>query len=360
MPSTIKIDDELLRKAIALIDREEEDWIAEEINDIRLASPQYAGKSLMEICHLDFLDEPGFREELEMEMYRRMGDRTQAEVLADFINDRRIVWAEWAHEKKKLNQDHTGYLPRPERSANQKERNTMTTQNQNPFYAPMSDTAEFERLEDGVYNGVCVGVELREYRDYNDPNATVQKATYIFQVAEGGQTYYFRTKPLKVVIGEKSNLFILINTWTGASLEKMTEGFSMEKMVGYPAQLVINTVSGKDGKQYANLANVLKVKKGTKVAVVPDAIPAYLVRNSVAQVLAEGITVKPEESKTAKPYATMTEVGTPAPAAPAGAKVTQAADAKGWIQNPPAQPADAVPNVGATAEDDSDDMDLPF
>lgn len=255
----------------------------------------------------------------------------------------------------------------------------MTTQNQNPFYAPMSDTAEFERLEDGVYNGVCVGVELREYRDYNDPNATVQKATYIFQVAEGGQTYYFRTKPLKVVIGEKSNLFILINTWTGASLEKMTEGFSMEKMVGYPAQLVINTVAGKDGKQYANLANVLKVKKGTKVAVVPDAIPAYLVRNSVAQVLAEGITVK-EETVAAKAanfpaqqagglpqaggvqgvaHANVGGVNGGTAQVPAGAKVTQAADAKGWIQNPPAQPADAVPNVGATAEDSEDD-DLPF
>ena len=235
----------------------------------------------------------------------------------------------------------------------------MTTQNTNPFYAPVSDSAEFERLEDGVYNGVCIGVEMREYRDFNDPNATVQKATYIFQVADGGQTFYFRTKPMKVVIGEKSNLFILINTWTGASLEKMTEGFSMEKMVGYPAQLVINTVTGKDGKQYANLANVLKVKKGMKVAVTPDAIPAYLVRNSIAKVLADGITVKPEDNKSTQSYSTMTGVGTPAPAIPAGAKVTQAANAQAWIKNPPAQPADAVPAADKAPEED-DDSDLPF
>lgn len=246
----------------------------------------------------------------------------------------------------------------------------MTTQT-NPFFAPLSDSAEFERLEDGVYNGVCVGVEIREYRDYNDPNATVQKATYIFQVAEGGQTFYFRTKPLKVVIGEKSNLFVLINGWTGASLEKMTEGFSMEKMVGYPAQLVINTVTGKDGKQYANLANVLKVKKGVKVPVTPDAIPAYLVRNSLASILADGITVK-EDVQTPKGTQFPAGVaggiasGKAAPKMPANAQVTQNANAAGFmgVANPAPQPANAVPDVGVTAEqalaeDDSDD-DLPF
>ena len=249
----------------------------------------------------------------------------------------------------------------------------MTTQN-NPFFAPMSDTAEFERLEDGVYNGVCVGCEIREYRDYNDPNATVQKATYIFQVAEGGQTFYFRTKPLKVVIGEKSNLFILINSWTGASLEKMTQGFSMEKMVGYPAQLVINTVTGKDGKQYANLANVLKVKKGVKVPVTPDAIPAYLVRNSLASILADGITVK-EDVQT--PKGTQFPAGLPggivsgkaAPTMPANAQVTQNQNAAAFmgVTTPapqPAQPAvqtaeQAMVQEGLT-EDDSELDSLPF
>lgn len=248
----------------------------------------------------------------------------------------------------------------------------MTTQN-NPFFAPLSDNAEFERLEDGVYNGVCVGCEIREYRDYNDANATVQKATYIFQVAEGGQTFYFRTKPLKVVIGEKSNLFILINGWTGASLEKMTDGFSMEKMVGYPAQLVINTVTGKDGKQYANLANVLKVKKGVKVPVTPDAIPAYLVRNSLASILADGITVKedvqtPKGTQFPAGLAGGIASGKAAPKMPANAHVTQNANAAAFlgVANPapqPAQPAiqtaeQAMAQEGLTDADD--DSDLPF
>lgn len=260
----------------------------------------------------------------------------------------------------------------------------MTTQNQNPFFAPMSDTAEFERLEDGVYNGVCIGVEMREYRDYNDPNATVQKATYIFQVAEGGQTFYFRTKPLKVVIGEKSNLFILISGWTGASLERMTNGFSMEKMVGYPAQLVINTVTGKDGKQYANLANVLKVKKGVKVPVTPDAIPAYLVRNSIASILAEGITVKEDVQPpkgTQFPAGVAGGLGSAnasasnkAPTMPANAQVTQNTDPAGFmgaqgftvtqVAPQPAQPEiqtaqQAMVQEGLVSAED-DDSDLPF
>lgn len=259
-------------------------------------------------------------------------------------------------------------------------------QQNNPFFAPMSDAAEFEKLEDGVYNGVCVGAEIREYRDYNDPNASVQKATYIFQVAEGGQTYYFRTKPMKVIIGEKSNLFILINSWTGASLERMTQGFSMDKMVGFPAQLVINTVTGKDGKQYANLANVLKVKKGVKVPVTPDAIPAYLVRNSLASILADGITVKEEQPPKATQFPAGLAGGVAAgmaqaqpqkkqaaPQMPANAQVTQNADPAGWmgaqgftvtqvspepVQNPQVQTAEQAVAQEGLAEDD--DSDLPF
>lgn len=270
--------------------------------------------------------------------------------------------------RAKAAQEQAGMAPQSKRKSK------MTTQNQNPFFAPMSNDAEFDRLEDGVYNGVCIGVEMREYRDYNDPNATVQKATYLFQVAEGAQTFYFRTKPLKVVIGEKSNLFILINSWTGASLDKMTQGFSMEKMVGYPAQLVINTVTGKDGKQYANLANVLKVKKGVKVPVTPDAIPAYLVRNSIASILADGITVK-EETQT--PKGTQFPVGVAggiasgkaAPQMPANAQITQNQNPAAFmnptlqVTNPAPQPAlaaqtpeQAMDQEGLT--DDSDD--LPF
>jgi hypothetical protein len=182
------------------------------------------------------------------------------------------------------------------------------------------------------------------------------------------------------VLNEKSNLYTFINTWTGASLERMTQGFDCSKMVNFPAQVIVTETTGKDGKVYAEIANVLKAKKGHKATVVPDAIPAYLTRGCVDFLLADGLTVK-EDRPLAKaasfPAATPSGLqpgdriddrapglivpgNVAAPQMPAAAKVTQAADAKGWIENPPAQPADAVPNVGATAPEEDDDSDLPF
>ena len=232
----------------------------------------------------------------------------------------------------------------------------MTENNASIFEARVSDAAEFERLEDGVYNGVCVGVVAREFADYNNPEQNVTKMQFIFQVAEDGQTYYFRSKPCKVLLGEKSNLFILVNGWTGASLEKMSEGFTCASMVGYGAQLVINTAVGKDNKSYANLANVLKLKKGVKVAVTPDAIPAYLVKDNVGMVLADGITVKAETEKPATPPAQPfggAKKGAN-PGVPANAAITQNANAAAFMGAQPQQ------NTVPPAADDDDDDTLPF
>ena len=258
----------------------------------------------------------------------------------------------------------------------------MTAENKSIWTAMPSETAEFEHLEAGAYNGVCCGVTAREFTDYNDKSKKVTKAQFIFQISEGqgGQCQYLRTRPFTIVLNEKSNLYTFINTWTGATLERMTKGFDCSKMVGFPAQVIVTETTGKDGKVYAEIANVLKAKKGQKVPVVPDAIPAYLTRGCVEFLLAEGLTVKEDKPlvKAATfPAAAPSGLGpndriddrapglivpgaAPAQAIPAGAKVTQAADAQAWIQNPPAQPADAVPNVGATAPEEDDDSDLPF
>lgn len=227
----------------------------------------------------------------------------------------------------------------------------MTQQNNNnPFYAAPSEAGEFERLDDGAYNGCCVGVTARDFPDYNDPSVMVTKIQYIFQVAEGGQTYYFRTKPMKNVISEKSNLAIFIQGWCSCTLERLMQGgFNCDSMVGYGAQLVINTTTGKDGKQYANLANVLKLKKGVKVAPVQDAIPAYLVKDCTAQILAEGITVKvPTAAKApAAPAAAMPFHANPgAPLPNQGLSVTQPA------LNPQATADPVVP--------DASEEELPF
>lgn len=217
-------------------------------------------------------------------------------------------------------------------------------QNQNPFMAQKSETADFERLEDGMYQAACCGVVARDFRDYNDNSKFVTKVMFIFQVCDGGQTYYLKTKPMTPVINEKSNMFIFVNGWTGAGLDRMAEGFACDKMVGYAAQVVVQTVVGKDGKNYSELANVLKPKKGQKTAVAPDAIPFYLVKGCEAQVLAQGITVKPETSTTT-PAAAPADLQAPAvPANPSQPVpqpyVTQVQSGlKPMVQNPAPAPA---------------------
>ena len=229
----------------------------------------------------------------------------------------------------------------------------------NPFVAGFSDTADFERLEDGMYQAACCGIVARNFSDYNDKTKLVTKCQLLFQVAQDGQTYYFKTKPMTPVINEKSNLFIFLQGATGCTLEKIHEkypdGFALDTLVGLSVQVVVNTVTGKDGKEYANLANVLKAKKGQKTAVVPDAIPAYLVRDAVSQCLAEGLTVKEEKAAAAQATPPSQPFGGAKqgadPSIPAGANVTQNANPAGFMN--------AQQNTVPPADDDDDDT-LPF
>lgn len=227
---------------------------------------------------------------------------------------------------------------------------TMTTQN-NPFYAPVSETAEFETLEPGSYNGVCIGVVAREFPNFNDKSVMDTKVQFVFQIVEGGQQYYLRSKPCKVILNEKSNLFLLINSWTKASLEKMAEGFECQKMVGFGAQIVVNNTDY-NGKTYADIANILPLKKGVKVQVTAAEIPAFLAKGALAQQWAAGITVKKEEPATGA--AAVQKKGSAAQA-PANARITQGNPAQ-YV--PPAAPP--IQEQAAPEVDDDDDSDLPF
>lgn len=245
-----------------------------------------------------------------------------------------------------------------------------------PFTASFSETAEFERLEDGMYQGTICGVLARDFPGYEDKTKLVEKIQFIVQVAQDGTCFYFRTKPMACVIGEKSNLMVFLNSATGATIEKIKEkypvGFPLQNLIGIPVQAVVNTVSGKDGKEYANLANVLKAKRGTKTAVAQDAIPAYLVRGAKNFSLAEGLTVKEDAPKAATFPAGLpggVASGAAVPQMPANAQVTQNQNAAAFmgVTNPapaPAQPAiqtaeQAMVQEGLVTEGD-DDGDLPF
>ena len=245
-----------------------------------------------------------------------------------------------------------------------------------PFTASFSETAEFERLEDGMYQGTICGVLARDFPGYEDKTKLVEKIQFIVQVALDGTCFYFRTKPMACVIGEKSNLMVWLNGATGATIDKIKEkypvGFPLQNLIGLPIQAVVNTVTGKDGKEYANLANVLKAKKGQKTAVAQDAIPAYLVRGAKNFSLAEGLTVK-EEAQAKKadfPQGLPGGVASGAvPQMPANAQVTQNQNAAAFmgVTNPAPQPAQpniqtaeqAMQQEGLVTDADSDD-DLPF
>lgn len=253
----------------------------------------------------------------------------------------------------------------------------MTTQNTNPFFAPQSTDGDFEVLEPGSYNAVCIGVTVRDFPNFNDRNVMDEKIQYVFEIVEGGQQYFLRSKPCKLVISDKSNLFLMINSWTKATLERMAEGFSCDKMVGFGAQIVV-TQREYNGKTYADIANILPLKKGVKVPVTPCEIPSFLAKGAKAQLWAPGITVKPEEAPTAATFpagvpgglgsAVPAATGKKAPKIPANANVTQATDAAAFmgVTNPapqPAQPAvqtaeQAMAQEGLT--EDSGDEDLPF
>lgn len=258
----------------------------------------------------------------------------------------------------------------------------------NPWLAMPSSDAEWETLEPGSYNGVCIGVIMKEFPNFNDRSKVDQKVQFVFQIVEGGQQYYLKSKPCKVILGDKANLYLLINGWTKATLERMTNGFSCDKMVGYGAQLVTTTRES-NGKVYAELANILPLRKGVKVAVTPTEIPAFLAKGAINAVWAPGITVK-EETPTAATFpkglpgglasagaggvpvagGAGTPVYPPAksavPEVPANAQITQNQNAAAFmnpalqVTNPAPQPAPAVPAAEQAPDQDDDMDDLPF
>lgn len=237
------------------------------------------------------------------------------------------------------------------------------TETNNPWLAMPNEAAEFEVLEPGSYNGVCIGCVIREFPNFNDRSIMDRKVQFIYQIVEGGQQYYLRSKPCKIVLNEKSNLYLLVNSWTKATLERMTNGFSCDKMVGYGAQIVTTTREA-NGKTYADIANILPLKKGVKVQVTPAEIPAFLAKGALEQVWAEGITVK-EDTHKAATFPAGNAAGTVAakppvqtmPQMPPAAQVTQNGNPAEFmgVTNPPAQPATA-----AEAPESDDTDDLPF
>lgn len=231
----------------------------------------------------------------------------------------------------------------------------MTQATKNPFFAGSNSEAQFESLEPGSYNAVCIGVTVRELPSYNDKNVMEDKVQFIFAVYDGGEKYYLRTKPMKLVISDKSNLFLTIASWTKASLERVKDGFSCDKMVGFGAQLVVMTHDYND-RVYPDIANILPLKKGVKVAVVPDEIPEFLARGVKAQVWADGITVKAPDLSPAG----LKQVNAGVYQKDAGMDVQLKSEQPFGTVTPQPAPAPAVPEAEQAPQLDDDGAPLPF
>lgn len=165
----------------------------------------------------------------------------------------------------------------------------MADQNNGFITAKPTESGEFSLLEAGAYDAICVGVTSRNFKKYQSEDLE-PKFQFVFQIVEDGQKHYLRTLPLRNVINDKSNLFTLLNSWTGVTLEKCADGIDLSKLVGYKAQIVVDEQE-REGKKYNGIANILKAKKSSTVAFVPDnEAPAYLRNNLLLEKWIDGLT----------------------------------------------------------------------
>lgn len=164
----------------------------------------------------------------------------------------------------------------------------MAEQNNGFITAKPTESGEFSLLEAGAYDAICVGVTSRNFKRYQSEDLE-PKFQFIFQIVEGDQKHYLRTQPLRNVINDKSNLFTLLNSWTGVTLEKCADGIDLSKLVGCKAQIVVDEQE-REGKKYNGIANILKAKKSSTVAFVPDnEAPAYLKNNLLLEKWIDGL-----------------------------------------------------------------------
>lgn len=164
----------------------------------------------------------------------------------------------------------------------------MAEQNNGFITAKPTESGEFSLLEAGAYDAICVGVTSRNFKKYQSEDLEA-KFQFVFQINEDGKNHYLRTLPLRNVINDKSNLFTLLNSWTGVTLEKCADGIDLSKLVGCKAQIVVDEQE-REGKKYNGIANILKAKKSSTVAFVPDdAAPAYLKNNLLLEKWIDGL-----------------------------------------------------------------------
>lgn len=184
---------------------------------------------------------------------------------------------------------------------------------------------EVKKLEEGVYDSVVVGYLTRVITD------TITKEErnvfeLIFQIVDGDQKHYIRSKDFKLSLNEKSSYFDkfikkltkvatpadpqLVARLKSLGIVSSDNKIKLENHFGLSVKLTLEDVVAKNNKSYLQIASVGPSK--VSVEIVPDSIPEGLVMwnadNKVT--LAEGITLKPRTVKAETPETT-TATATP-------------------------------------------------
>ena len=77
--------------------------------------------------------------------------------------------------------------------------------------AAPTNGGDFEILEAGAYDAVCVGLTRKNFKKFKSETGELeQKFQFVFQISENGTNHYLRTLPMRNVINEKSNLFTFL------------------------------------------------------------------------------------------------------------------------------------------------------
>lgn len=178
--------------------------------------------------------------------------------------------------------------------------------------------SNFTPLEEGLYNAVCIGLTVKEMQNF-DKTGIEDKIEFVFQIVEGEQTHYVRSKPCKKSLHEKAGLWKILASWTKQKdaetlISKMgTDGkFNIRYFLGKPIQLTIKLKEVGD-KTYPYISDYMAPKKGQATDVKVDAIPAYIVKDVKMKELVDGITIKEPTVKTEKRATIADKVATTQP-----------------------------------------------
>lgn len=159
---------------------------------------------------------------------------------------------------------------------------------------------QFETLEEGLYNAVCVGITVKEMQNF-DKTGMEDKIEFVFQIVNGATTYYVRSAPCKKSLHENAGLWKILASWTKQKdaqtlIDKMGTGgkFELSYFIGKPIQLMVKQKKVGD-KTYPFISDYVAPKKGQLADIKFDTMPPFIVKNVKFKMFADGMTVKGDD-----------------------------------------------------------------